>query len=77
MNLMGGHIWVESEGLGKGTSVAFFVELGVCKDLRDLEALRVTTKARPSHGSADFSRHKPMGGAEGKVSRNQRYQRSL
>ncbi|KAK4766007.1 hypothetical protein SAY87_007649 [Trapa incisa] len=78
VNLMGGHIWVKSEGLGKGTSVTFLVKLGVCKDLRDLGALLVANRDRPSHGSVDFSRHKrPVGGAEGKVPRNQRYQRSF
>ncbi|PWA97024.1 ethylene response sensor 1 [Artemisia annua] len=28
VNLMGGRIWIESEGLGKGTTVTFFVKLG-------------------------------------------------
>ncbi|XP_027118146.1 probable ethylene response sensor 1 isoform X1 [Coffea arabica] len=30
-NLMGGHIRIESEGLGKGTTVTFIVKLGICK----------------------------------------------
>lgn len=27
---MGGHIWIESEGLGKGSTFSFVVKLGVC-----------------------------------------------
>ncbi|KAK4799193.1 hypothetical protein SAY86_024558 [Trapa natans] len=78
VHLMGGHIWVESEGLGKGTNVTFLVKLGVCKDLRELESFRVANRARPIHGSADFSSHKQLvGEGEGKVPQNQRYQRSL
>ncbi|XP_031407797.1 probable ethylene response sensor 1 [Punica granatum] len=77
VSLMGGHIWVESEGQGKGSSVTFLVKLGVCKDPCDIAALQVTPKARPSHSSADFSRQKPMRDAEANVSHNQRYQRSV
>ncbi|XP_031477284.1 ethylene receptor-like [Nymphaea colorata] len=29
LNLMGGHIWLESEGLGKGCTAIFFVKLGI------------------------------------------------
>ena len=29
VKLMGGHIWIKSEGLGKGTTVTFIVRLGV------------------------------------------------
>ncbi|KAL8094521.1 hypothetical protein AgCh_036159 [Apium graveolens] len=31
VKLMGGHIWIRSEGLGKGTTVTFIVRLGVCE----------------------------------------------
>lgn len=29
VNLMGGHIWIESEGLGKGSTAVFIVKLGI------------------------------------------------
>lgn len=29
VNLMGGHIWLESEGLGKGCTAVFIVKLGI------------------------------------------------
>ncbi|KAK1354263.1 Ethylene receptor [Heracleum sosnowskyi] len=31
VKLMGGHIWIRSDGLGKGTTVTFIVRLGVCE----------------------------------------------
>src|SRR5574340_175056 len=30
VNLMGGHIWIESEGPEKGTTAVFIVKLGIC-----------------------------------------------
>nr|XP_043609648.1 ethylene response sensor 1-like [Erigeron canadensis] len=35
VNLMGGNIWIESEGLGKGTTVTFLVKLGHCNGPND------------------------------------------
>ncbi|KAL7151138.1 hypothetical protein ABFS83_04G011400 [Erythranthe nasuta] len=32
VNLMGGHIWIESEGLGKGSTFIFVVKLGICNN---------------------------------------------
>lgn len=29
VNLMEGHIWIESEGLGKGSTAIFIVKLGI------------------------------------------------
>ncbi|CAM6036601.1 unnamed protein product [Sphagnum compactum] len=37
VNLMGGHIWVESEGLGKGTLVTFVVKLGLPEHPNELD----------------------------------------
>jgi ethylene receptor len=34
---MGGHIWVESEGLGKGTLVTFVVKLGLPEHPNELD----------------------------------------
>eukprot|EP00897_Mesotaenium_endlicherianum_P004788 jgi/Mesen1/4337/ME000022S03626 len=36
VNLMDGHIWIESEGLGKGTSVAFVVKLGLPEKVEEV-----------------------------------------
>ncbi|OAY74040.1 Ethylene receptor [Ananas comosus] len=32
VSLMGGQIWLESEGIGKGCTASFIVKLGVCED---------------------------------------------
>ncbi|GFQ02481.1 ethylene receptor 1 [Phtheirospermum japonicum] len=32
VNLMGGHIWIESEGVGKGSTFSFIVRLGACNN---------------------------------------------
>ncbi|KAG8389523.1 hypothetical protein BUALT_Bualt02G0238200 [Buddleja alternifolia] len=32
VNLMGGHIWIESEGLGKGSTFTFIIKLGIYKN---------------------------------------------
>ncbi|GMN52378.1 hypothetical protein TIFTF001_021518 [Ficus carica] len=34
-NLMGGHIWIESDGLDKGSTATFVVKLGICNNLSD------------------------------------------
>ncbi|KAK6120172.1 hypothetical protein DH2020_046078 [Rehmannia glutinosa] len=36
VNLMGGHIWIESEGLGKGSTFTFIVKLGICNNQNEL-----------------------------------------
>ncbi|KAL9247144.1 hypothetical protein vseg_020607 [Gypsophila vaccaria] len=35
VNLMGGQIWIESDGNGKGTTATFMVKLGTCKSSSD------------------------------------------
>lgn len=50
---MGGHIWIESEGLGKGTTVTFLVRLGDCNSLNH-PAIRVTTH----QGSGELITHR-------------------
>lgn len=32
MNLMGGHIWIESDGVGHGSTVTFVVRLGTSNE---------------------------------------------
>ncbi|KAI3829566.1 hypothetical protein L1987_03692 [Smallanthus sonchifolius] len=48
VNLMGGDIWVESEGLGKGTTVTFLVRLGRCTNPND----------PTHHGSGELITHR-------------------
>lgn len=58
INLMGGHIWIESEGLDKGTTVTFIAKLRICDNPQE-----TTTKPQiaPAHqGSADLTGHKPF-----------------
>lgn len=35
VNLMDGHIWIESEGLGKGCTATFIVKLGIPEQLNE------------------------------------------
>lgn len=51
---MEGHIWIESEGLGKGSTVIFIVKLALPEHVNDID--RQTTPAvQPSHLRTDFS----------------------
>ena len=52
---MGGHIWIESEGLGKGSTVAFIIKLGMCNNNQN-EAImqQLVPRSRPNQGSGDL-----------------------
>ncbi|KAI3778712.1 hypothetical protein L2E82_08095 [Cichorium intybus] len=52
-NIMGGHIWIESGGLGKGTTVAFLVKLGHCNFQNEMPV-----KARVHQGSGELIKHR-------------------
>jgi ethylene receptor len=54
VNLMDGHIWVESEGFGKGTLVTFIVKLGLPEKINELDR-HMTTAVQPGHQRTDFS----------------------
>ncbi|KAK9281304.1 hypothetical protein L1049_004201 [Liquidambar formosana] len=80
VNLMGGHIWIESEGLDKGSTVAFIVRLGICNNPVESSVQHVLPRARgqANHGSADLSGHKSVvRDNDGVVFSIPRYQRSL
>jgi ethylene receptor len=51
---MDGHIWVESEGFGKGTLVTFIVKLGLPEKINELDRHMITA-VQPSHQRTDFS----------------------
>lgn len=78
IQLMKGNIWVESEGLGKGTTVTFVVKLGVCNHPNALRLLPTAPRGRLNKGSDDLFRYRQFRGDDGGMSVNvQRYQRSL
>lgn len=64
VNLMGGHIWIESGGLGKGTTVAFLVKLGHYNYPNDptMQQLvpRMVPKSRPHQGSGELIKHRQL-----------------
>ncbi|KAK9756912.1 hypothetical protein RND81_01G129200 [Saponaria officinalis] len=52
VNLMGGQIWIESDGNGKGTTATFMVKLGTCKSSSDKLTQQVAGHVR--QGSTEF-----------------------
>jgi ethylene receptor len=54
VNLMDGHIWVESEGVGKGTVVTFVVKLGLPEHPNELDRQSATLQ-QSTHLRTDFS----------------------
>ncbi|KAF8006759.1 hypothetical protein BT93_K0924 [Corymbia citriodora subsp. variegata] len=77
INLMGGHISIESEGHDKGTNVTFIVKLQRCSNVNDSAVHKITPRAQSSHGSADFARHKPLRDTDKMVPSSSKYQRSF
>ena len=49
---MEGHIWIESEGIGKGCTVTFIVKLGI-PDRSNQSKLPFIPKVPGNHGSAN------------------------
>lgn len=58
VNLMGGHIWIESEGLGKGSKVAFIVRLGLCNNASEPTIQPAVMQGRAHRGSGDLIGHR-------------------
>lgn len=54
MNLMEGHIWIESEGLGKGSTVIFIVKLGLPEQVSDVDR-QIAPAVQTSNLRTDFS----------------------
>ncbi|KAL6210338.1 hypothetical protein ACLB2K_015571 [Fragaria x ananassa] len=78
VNTMGGHIWIESEGIDKGTLVVFIVKLAICDSCSTTIAHQTAPKGEANHGSADLIGYKPaFRDGYGLASTNARYQRSL
>ncbi|XVE63245.1 hypothetical protein DITRI_Ditri07aG0004500 [Diplodiscus trichospermus] len=68
VNLMEGHIWVESEGLGKGCTAIFIVKLGIPECLNESK-LTFMPKVSPNQGQAAFPGLKVLVMDENGVSR--------
>ncbi|KAK8565507.1 hypothetical protein V6N13_020608 [Hibiscus sabdariffa] len=78
VNLMGGHIWIESEGHDKGCTATFLVKLGIGSNPNDSAIHHASPQVRAYHGSADLSGQKPLlRDHRGNTNPNARYQRSL
>ncbi|XP_030451617.2 probable ethylene response sensor 1 isoform X1 [Syzygium oleosum] len=77
INLMGGHISIESEGHDKGTEVTFIIKLQKCSNANDSAAHKSTPRAQSGHGSADFAQHKPHRDTDRTVPSSSQYQRSF
>lgn len=56
---MGGHIWIESEGPGKGSTATFIVKLGICGN-PDPSDHQATTRSQAYSGSGGLARFKPF-----------------
>ncbi|KAE8706136.1 Ethylene receptor [Hibiscus syriacus] len=68
VNLMEGHIWIESEGLGKGSTAIFMVKLGIPERLNESK-LAFMPKVPPNHGPTAFPGLKVLVMDENGVSR--------
>lgn len=74
---MGGHIWLESEGVGKGCTATFIVKLGLCESSSG-RLRQIMPVSRSNNGEADISGTRAFFKAEnGLVPPKLRYQRSV
>ncbi|XP_039012051.1 ethylene receptor-like [Hibiscus syriacus] len=78
INLMGGHIWIGSEGRDKGCTATFLVKLGIGSNPDNSAIHQASAHVRANHGSADLSGQRPLlRDHRGTPNPNARYQRSL
>lgn len=54
VNLMEGHIWIESEGLGKGCTASFIVKLG-CPERSNESKLPLVSMVQANHSQTNFT----------------------
>lgn len=75
---MGGHIWLDSEGTGRGCTVTFVIQLGICDNTNAYQQ-KLIPLVWPSSGDADFVDPVPNAPNEekGQASLKSRYQRSI
>lgn len=76
-SLMEGHIWLESEGIGKGCTAIFIVKLGICENQNGYQQQIVPSKWL-SQGDTDLLGPRPIFKEENRlVPSRLRYQRSV
>ncbi|XP_020244707.1 probable ethylene response sensor 1 [Asparagus officinalis] len=77
ISLMEGHIWLESEGIGKGCTVTFFVKLGICENQSGYQQ-QIFPANLLSQEERDLSGPRPLFREESRlVPSKLRYQRSV
>uniref|UniRef100_A0A2P2MBF4 histidine kinase n=1 Tax=Rhizophora mucronata TaxID=61149 RepID=A0A2P2MBF4_RHIMU len=78
VNLMGGHMWIDSEGINKGTMATFIIKLGLPDNLNDSFMHHAAPKGQFNHRSAELIGHRPLWGiGDGFPASMHWYQRSL
>lgn len=78
VNLMGGHIWIESEGLDKGSTATFIVKLGICGNNPDSSGQQHADRSQAYGGSGNLTGCRPLvKDNDERGFPNRRYQRSL
>ncbi|GAB4829950.1 mitochondrial 2-enoyl thioester reductase [Ancistrocladus abbreviatus] len=75
--LMGGHIWLESDGMDKGSLVTFIVKLGMCGSSDEPLAQSVANRGHIKQGSTDFIGESQLLKDVGIPFSFQRYERSF
>jgi ethylene receptor len=73
---MGGHIWLESEGAGRGCTATFIIRLGVSDNTNAYQE-QLISHACPSNGDADSAGQKALHEERRPSSLKPRYQRSV
>lgn len=76
VSLMGGHIWIDSEGTGRGCTATFVVKLGVCDNTNTYQQ-QLIPLVWPSSADSDLSAPKVLPDGRGSTSLKSRYQRSV
>ncbi|KAG1326264.1 Ethylene receptor [Cocos nucifera] len=77
VSLMEGHIWLESEGVGKGCTATFIVKLGVCEKSKT-HPQQIVPATGSNNGDADLSGPRaPFRDESGLLPSRFRYQRSV
>ncbi|CAL4935451.1 unnamed protein product [Urochloa decumbens] len=76
VSLMGGHIWLDSEGTGRGCTATFVIKLGVCDNTNTYQQ-QLIPLVWPSSADSDLSGPKALLDGKGSASLKSRYQRSI
>nr|ACF83122.1 unknown [Zea mays] len=76
VSLMGGHIWIDSEGTGRGCTATFVVKLGVCDNTNTYQQ-QLIPLVWPSSADSDLRAPKPLPDGRGSTPLKSRYQRSV